>query len=203
MKRTKLISCLTLVVAIMMLSVGIALQNKEDSFTTGKIEEIDIRNVAASAINIRDNKVEEKKVEAVRLDKIEMETAEAAYIKIEKAFNEISLEEAVASLQDGTLKMEYSARYTTGGLTKQRGAIFYNGHRETYYSEKVLPGNGLRIPGRHVAEDGTIRDADGYICVAADPAFMGKGSVLITSLGPAKVYDSGCAYGTIDIYVSW
>ncbi len=203
MKRTKLISCLTLVVAIMMLSVGITLQNKEDSFTTGKIEEIDIRNVAASAINIRDNKVEEKKVEAVRLDKIEMETAEAAYIKIEKAFNEISLEEAVASLQDGTLKMEYSARYTTGGLTKQRGAIFYNGHRETYYSEKVLPGNGLRIPGRHVAEDGTIRDADGYICVAADPAFMGKGSVLITSLGPAKVYDSGCAYGTIDIYVSW
>jgi hypothetical protein len=23
------------------------------------------------------------------------------------------------------------------------------------------------------------------------------------SLGPAKVYDSGCSYGTIDVYVNW
>jgi len=130
-------------------------------------------------------------------------SAEAAYIKVEKAFNEMSLEEAISALNDGTLGMEYSAVYSYNGLTKQRGAIFYNGHRETYYSEKVLPGNGLNIPGRHVADDGTIRDADGYICVAADPSYMAKGSVLITSLGPAKVYDSGCAYGTIDIYVNW
>lgn len=204
MKRAKLISSLTLVVAIMMLSVGIALQSKDDySLTTGKIEEFAIKDIAASAISVKDNKIEEKKIEKTSIDKINMETAPAAYIKIEKAFNEISLEEAIASLQDGTLRMEYSARYTDGGLTKRRGAIFYNGHRETYYSEKVLPGNGLRIPGRHVADDGTIRDADGYICVAADPAFMPKGSTLITSLGPAKVYDCGCAYGTIDIYVSW
>ena len=33
--------------------------------------------------------------------------------------------------------------------------------------------------------------------------FMSKGSVLITSLGPAKVYDTGCAHGVIDIYVDW
>ena len=66
-----------------------------------------------------------------------------------------------------------------------------------------MPGTSLNIPGRHVADDGTIRDGDGYICVAADGAYMPKGSILITSLGPAKVYDSGCAYGIIDIYVSW
>ena len=93
--------------------------------------------------------------------------------------------------------------YSYNGLNKRRGAIYYNGHRETYYSEKVLPGNGLRIPGRHVADDGTIRDENGYICVAADPGFLARGTVLITSLGPAKVYDSGCAYGTVDIYVNW
>ena len=93
--------------------------------------------------------------------------------------------------------------YTTTGLSKQRGALYYNGHKETYYSERVLPGTGLNIPGRHVADDGTIRDADGYICVAADPSYLPRGSILITSLGPAKVYDSGCAYGTVDIYVSW
>ena len=53
----------------------------------------------------------------------------------------------------------------SGGLTPSKGRIWYNGHTETYYSQKVLPGGGLAIPGRHIASDGTIRDADGYIVV--------------------------------------
>ena len=32
---------------------------------------------------------------------------------------------------------------------------------------------------------------------------MPYGSTLMTSKGPAKVYDTGCAYGTIDLYVNW
>lgn len=204
MRRTKLISCLTLVVAIMMLSIGMVIQSDSYSkITLEKLEAIDMRSVAASALNVKEgNKEEEKEVSELSTN-IEMETAPAAYIRIEKVFSEISTEEAIVALNEGTLKMEYSARYTTGGLTKRRGAINFNGHRETYYSEKVLPGTGLRIPGRHVADDGTIRDENGYICVAADPGFLPKGTVLITSLGPAKVYDCGCAYGTVDIYVSW
>ena len=101
--------------------------------------------------------------------------------------------------------LKYSETYNlfSNALTPRRGAQYFDGHKETYYSERVLPGNGLRIPGRHVADDGTIRDEEGYIAVAADPAFMSRGSVLMTSLGPAKVYDTGCAYGTIDIYVNW
>ena len=198
MKRTKLISCLTLVVAITILSIGLIIQN-QDSIKT---EKIDMKNMTASAINIKEEKTVEKD-DTDLVTKISMETAPAAYIKIEKVFSEISTEEAIAALNDGSLKMEYSSVYSYNGLTKSRGAMYFNGHRETYYSEKVLPGNGLSIPGRHVADDGTIRDADGYICVAADPGYMARGSILITSLGPAKVYDSGCAYGTIDIYVSW
>ncbi len=96
-----------------------------------------------------------------------------------------------------------SSSYTTssGGLTKYKGVVYYGGHRETYYSQKVLPGGGLNIPGRHVAEDGTIRDSDGYICVASSD--LSKGTVVDTSLGQAKVYDSGCASGTVDIYTDW
>jgi len=101
--------------------------------------------------------------------------------------------------------LKYSEPYNlfSNALTSWRGAQYFDGHKETYYSERVLPGYGLRIPGRHVADDGTIRDEEGYIAVAADPSFMSRGSVLMTSLGPAKVYDTGCAYGTIDIYVNW
>lgn len=86
-------------------------------------------------------------------------------------------------------------------LTPSKGVVYFNGHRETYYSQKVLPGGGLNIPGRHVAEDGTIRDADGYICVASSD--YPRGTVVETSLGPGKVYDTGCASGTIDIYTDW
>lgn len=92
--------------------------------------------------------------------------------------------------------------YDSGGaLTPSKGVVYYNGHRETYYSQKVLPGGGLNIPGRHVAEDGTIRDADGYICVASSD--LAWGTIVETSLGTGKVYDCGCASGTIDVYTDW
>ena len=32
---------------------------------------------------------------------------------------------------------------------RRAGVIYYNGYIVTYYSEKVLPGPGLKIPGRH------------------------------------------------------
>lgn len=88
-------------------------------------------------------------------------------------------------------------------LNSYIGVVYFNGHKETYYSQNVLPGGGLKIPGRHVAEDGTVRDEEGYICVAADWNYLPYGATVLTSLGPARVYDTGCDYGVIDIYVNW
>lgn len=88
-----------------------------------------------------------------------------------------------------------------GGLTPQKGRIYFNGHTETYYSQRVLPGGGLGIPGRHIASDGTIRDSSNYIVVASDD--YPKGTVIQTSLGPGKVYDSGSGKGNIDLYTDW
>ncbi len=96
---------------------------------------------------------------------------------------------------------ESSAKNSGGALTRSKGVVYYNGHRETWYSQKVLPGGGLNIPGRHVDSDGLIRDGDGYICVASSD--YPRGTIVETSLGTAKVYDSGCAHGTIDIYTDW
>ena len=147
--------------------------------------------------------------EAIDLQKylsMEMEIAPASLQKTPiEIYDSMSITERENALLSGSLHMEYSGLYTYSSdrLSTGKGAQYYNGHKETYYSQRVLPGTSLNIPGRHVAEDGTVRDGDGFICVAADPGFMPKGSVLITSLGPAKVYDSGCAYGIIDIYVNW
>lgn len=89
----------------------------------------------------------------------------------------------------------------SGGLTPSKGKIWFNGHTETYYSQKVLPGGGLNIPGRHIASDGTIRDCDDYIVLASDD--YPKGTVVQTSLGPGKVYDTGSGKGNIDLYTDW
>lgn len=65
-----------------------------------------------------------------------------------------------------------------------------------------MPGGGLNIPGRHVASDGTIRDKDNYICLASDS--LPKGTLVLTSLGMGKVYDTGVGDSyTIDIYTNW
>ena len=209
MKKFKMIGTVLLGVSITMISVGMTLQASQNGLkvNTIDIQEIDIKNMAASTNMIVKNVESEEKTEKenLLLTEVVMETAPASYIVKVKNFGEISTEEANTALYNGNLKMEYSALYTTSGtrLTRSKGAQYFNGHKETYYSQRVLPGNSLAIPGRHVADDGTVRDGDGFICVAADPGFMPKGSILITSLGPAKVYDCGCAYGTIDIYVNW
>ena len=166
----------------------------ENTETEAPIEEQPIEEQPIEEQPIEEQPIEEQPIE---------ETTEIVENNI--SYDEMSIEEKENALNNGTLALAYSELYTNSSdrLTKSRGAQYYNGHRETYYDEKVLPGQGLAIPGRHVAEDGTIRDEEGYICVAANYEYMPKGSIIITSLGPAKVYDTGCAYGTIDIYVNW
>ena len=103
-------------------------------------------------------------------------------------------------INDTTDTSEYDG-YSKGVLTCEGGVNYYNGRKETWYSQRVLPGGGLDIPGRHVDGDGLIRDGEGYICVAASD--LEYGTLVETSLGMGKVYDTGCAPGTTDIYTDW
>lgn len=166
------------------------------------VDKKELKDALASVVTIKENK---KTNEVEILDTIEEPTKLGALTIRKKTYDEMTFEEVNEALNNGTLEMKYSDLYTYSAsrLTKNKGAIYFNGHKETYYSQNVLPGASLNIPGRHVADDGTVRDGDGYISVAANTAYMSKGTILITSLGPAKVYDSGCAVGVIDIYVNW
>lgn len=90
--------------------------------------------------------------------------------------------------------------YSNGsGLNPTSGVNYYNGWRETYYSSNVL--YHYRTPEWSVDENGVYRDAEGYVVVASSSD--GQGAVVETSFGLGKVYDSGCAYGTHDIYTNW
>lgn len=112
-------------------------------------------------------------------------------------------ETAPAATQSNAASTSAASTPSTGSgvLNPVDGINYYNGVRESYYSQKVLAGGGLNIPGRHVAADGTIRDADGYIVVASDN--QAKGSTGQSSLGAYKVYDTGVGHSGIDVYTNW
>lgn len=116
---------------------------------------------------------------------------------------EIKVEEIQIQTQTSTPAETYSssAQYSAGTL-RSMGVLYWNGYRWTWYSEKVLPGGGLNIPGRHVDSNGYVCDGNGYICLASSD--LSKGTIVSTPFGKSgKIYDSGCASGTLDVYVSW
>lgn len=80
------------------------------------------------------------------------------------------------------------------------GVIYWGDYRWTYYSESVLPGGGLNIPGRYTDEIGFVCDENGYICLASSD--LSYGTIVPTPFGRMGcVYDSGCPSGTLDVYV--
>ncbi|MCT1795747.1 hypothetical protein [Helcococcus kunzii] len=78
------------------------------------------------------------------------------------------------------------------------GIVNWSGYKFTYYSQRVLPGRGLRIPGRHVNSAGYVADKDGYIVLANSAP---KGTVINTPFGfKGKVYDRGTYGNHFDVY---
>lgn len=97
----------------------------------------------------------------------------------------------------GCHKPKYSSRYF-----KSMGVVHYNGKRWTWYSQRILPGGGLNIPGRHLDDNGYVCDKNNYICLASND--LQKGAIINTPFGKqGKIYDCGCKLGTIDTYVGW
>ena len=94
-------------------------------------------------------------------------------------------------------KAKYSASYF-----KKIGVINWGGYKWTWYSENVLPGGGLKIPGRNNDSNGYICDENDYICLASST--LKKGTIIDTPFGKkGKIYDCGCAAGILDVYVGW
>lgn len=185
-KNTKLFSGATLICTLIMLTSVLNVYAKD-------ITDEKETAVVQIAEDTSEKEVESEEAEEEETEEVEEEIVETEVVEEESADTVSATSEAVAA-----------ASYVPASsdpLTPEKGVVYYNGHRETYYSQQVLPGGGLEIPGRHVAADGTIRDAEGYICVASSD--YAKGTVVETSLGTGKVYDSGCASGTIDIYTNW
>lgn len=116
--------------------------------------------------------------------------------------NAASSEEApVVASTSGEVSTEYANYYSADQL-RLLGEIYEGGWRWTWYSQNVLPGGGLTIPGRHVDENGYVCDENDRICLASED--LAYGTVVSTPFGKEGcVYDCGCDYGTLDVYVNF
>ena len=94
-----------------------------------------------------------------------------------------------------------------GKKFKRRGRGKWNKCSWTWYSQRVLPGRGLKIPGRHVDKKrGFVLDRDGYICLASGRKNKKKKVIVPTPFGRyGKVYDTNGRNNNkwFDVYVNW
>lgn len=123
--------------------------------------------------------------------------------EIEPVTEVVEIEEYIEEPEEEIVYEEISfGDYSPSDLQFQ-GVLYWGGWRWTWYSERVLPGGGLSIPGRHTETDtGFVCDGDGYICLASGS--LSKGTVVDTPFGRlGKVYDCGCAADVLDVYVGW
>lgn len=87
-----------------------------------------------------------------------------------------------------------AVRKYTGAKFKRTGVVYWNSYKFTWYSQRALPGHGLKIPGRHVDKQGFVCDKYGYIVLGSNTA--NRGRIIPTPFGRfGKVYDAG-AVGT-------
>lgn len=92
--------------------------------------------------------------------------------------------------------------YTTRDLStfKRDGVWYDDNYRYTYYSSNVL--HHYMTDQWTPDEYGIYRDSEGYAVVASSDLEYGT-VVYDTPFGNCKVYDSGCASGTLDVYVNF
>lgn len=80
------------------------------------------------------------------------------------------------------------------------GVWYDDNYRYTWYSSNAA--YHYRTPEWTAGSDGIYRDAEGYVVVASSDHPQGT-VIENTPFGAVKVYDTGCASGTLDVYTNF
>ena len=175
---------------------------------TGKIQSTEhIYDLSSSKVDVKELTTEEVKTEPTTEQEIKIETGgfmiptteEVITTEEASTIEEVTTTEEIWIEEDIIDAAYIDADYSFDELMWM-GVIYWGDYRWTYYSESVLPGEGLNIPGRYTDETGFVCDENGYICLASSD--LGYGTIVSTPFGRMGcVYDSGCPSGTLDVYV--
>jgi multidrug efflux pump subunit AcrA (membrane-fusion protein) len=175
-------------------SVKAYIQDAEDEEQAREATNRQIKAEKAEAARLE---AERQEAEKLAREQAEAEAAEQARQEAERQAQLQQAQQVQAQTQKTPTESATTAQ--SGVLTKEGGVNYYNGSRETWYSSNQL--YHYRTSEWTAGTDGVYRDKDGYVVVARSD--MAQGATLETSLGTGKVYDSGCANGTTDIYTKW
>lgn len=94
----------------------------------------------------------------------------------------------------------YNTPSSGTGNFQSDGVWYDNNYRYTWYSSNAA--YHYRTPEWTAGSDGVYRDSEGYVVVASSD--YAQGTVIEdTPFGAAKVYDTGCASGTLDVYTNY
>ena len=94
----------------------------------------------------------------------------------------------------------YTAPSSGTGNFQSDGVWYDDNYRYTWYSSNAA--YHYRTPEWSAGSDGIYRDSEGYVVVASSD--YAHGTVIEdTPFGAAKVYDTGCASGTLDVYTNY
>lgn len=94
----------------------------------------------------------------------------------------------------------YNAPSSGSGNFQADGVWYDENYRYTWYSSNAA--YHYRTPEWSAGSDGIYRDSEGYVVVASSD--YAQGTVIEdTPFGAAKVYDTGCASGTLDVYTNY
>lgn len=154
----------------------------------------------------RDEEEKAKKAEEERIAKEKAEEeAKAKKAEEERIVKEKAEKEAKAQAEEQAQQTYSGSSASNSGVKISLsqfmfdGVVYSGGYKFTYYSQSVLPGGGLSIPGRHVNADGFVSDGDGYIVLAGSAPL---GTVYDTPFGyKGKIYDRGTYGNHLDVYV--
>ena len=125
---------------------------------------------------------------SVMLGKIEPTVVQNEPVVVEQTYEEPTVP---------TCRKKYSC-----SRFKKLGRVRYGDYTYTWYSQRVLPGGGLNIPGRHLNKYGLVVDGSEYVVIASDD--LPHGVVVDTPVGiQGIVYDEGSGNGNLDIYCDW
>lgn len=111
------------------------------------------------------------------------------------------VEEYVEPVVEAYSEPSYAQPQAYVGNSFMSDGVWYdNNYRYTWYSSNDL--YHYRTNEWTAGSDGVYRDADGYVVVASSD--YPHGTVISgTPFGDVKVYDSGCASGTLDVYTNF
>ncbi len=129
-----------------------------------------------------------------------------ALIKTGKVWAQVKYKGRTLSVQKAYLHKVQAKNVYKGRSFKRRGRAKWNGWSWTWYSQRVLPGRGLKIPGRHVDKRGFVCDKDGYICLGSGRSNKKKKAIVPTPFGKfGRVYDTNGRNNNkwFDVFTAW